>query len=248
MFRGRKKEDGGPSASEPSSSNAEGHLEHDLQSSSGFISGTDTTPNIISSTPEFGNIDLGSIGAPSGERLYNPYEGIGAALDRRDVKAPFRLPSEPEFLFSEEAIVKRRSWSENLTYYTGTGYLVGAAGGGGFGAYRALSSPVAVTTGGGMPSQRIRVNQLLNTSGKLGRSAGNSLGVLGLLFSSTESMYYHVNDARLPDDLMTIAAGATTGAIFRSVRGPKQAVAAAALGSMAGTILLGARKYVSSGL
>ena len=38
----------------------------------------------------------------------------------------FRLPSQPEFLFSEEATVHHRSWSENLTYYTGTGYLSGA--------------------------------------------------------------------------------------------------------------------------
>ena len=38
----------------------------------------------------------------------------------------FRLPTQPEFLFSEEATVHHRSWSENLTYYTGTGYLSGA--------------------------------------------------------------------------------------------------------------------------
>lgn len=61
----------------------------------------------------------------AGERLYNPYEGLNAALDNRSIKGGFKLPSQPEFLFSEEATVHRRSWSENLTYYTGTGYLSG---------------------------------------------------------------------------------------------------------------------------
>lgn len=37
--------------------------------------------------------------------------------------------SQPEFLFSEEALVHKRSWSENLTYYTGVGYLAGGRAG-----------------------------------------------------------------------------------------------------------------------
>lgn len=61
-----------------------------------------------------------------GERLYNPYEGLNSVLDSRTVKSGFKLASQPEFLFSEEATVHRRSWSENLTYYTGTGYLSGS--------------------------------------------------------------------------------------------------------------------------
>ena len=63
-------------------------------------------------------------------RFYNPYEGLSAALDgrmRTGAAAPlYKLPEEPEFLFSEEATVHRRSWSENLQYYTGTGYLSGS--------------------------------------------------------------------------------------------------------------------------
>lgn len=38
----------------------------------------------------------------------------------------YKLPKQPEFLFAEEAAVHKRSWSENLTYYTGVGYLSGA--------------------------------------------------------------------------------------------------------------------------
>lgn len=66
-----------------------------------------------------------STSGEGGERLYNPYEGLNSVLDSRTVKNGFKLPNQPEFLFSEEATVHRRSWSENLTYYTGTGYLSG---------------------------------------------------------------------------------------------------------------------------
>ena len=61
------------------------------------------------------------------ERLYNPYEGLSTALDARAglPRNLYRLPEQPEFLFSEEAGVHKRSWSENLTYYTGLGYLSG---------------------------------------------------------------------------------------------------------------------------
>lgn len=238
VFRGKNTQPEEHAAS-TSTEALQSHTQEGVSSSSGEI----LTDGSFGQDPSSHNgLDFSS------ERLYNPYEGISAALDRRDVKAPFKLPEEPEFLFSEESVIKRRSWSENLTYYTGVGYLAGAAGGGGVGAYRALLTPSAIQGEGGLPSQRIRVNQLLNTSGKLGRSAGNALGVLGLLFSSTESFYYYMNDAILPEELMTIASGATTGAIYRSVRGPRQAVAAAAVGGLGGILLLGARTFISSGL
>lgn len=169
--------------------------------------------------------------------------GLGVALDRRDVKSPFKLPRTPEFVFSEEATVHQRSWSENLTYYTGTGYLAGALMGGGLGAYRAVAAPVELA-GAGAPSQRLRLNQLLNTSGKLGRSSGNALGVLGLMFASMESFLRYANDARAPEEVATLGAGAATGAVFRSVRGPRQAAAAAAVGTVGAAALLAARSLI----
>lgn len=128
------------------------------------------------------------------------------------------------------------------------GYLIGALTGGGFGAFRAISTPVTLATADGLPSQRLRLNQLLNSSGKMGRSAGNSLGVVGLMFSSSESFLRHMNDGMLPDDATTVGAGALTGAMYRSVRGPRQAVAAAAVGTIGGAGLLFARKFINSGL
>lgn len=248
VFRGRKKvEDATEDASSETSASAQFQEDQFSSNERSFSSEFDTSGSLNTTSSTFG-ATTESFASGGEERLYNPYEGISAALDRRDVKAPFRLPQEPEFLFSEESVVQRRSWSENLTYYTGVGYLAGAAGGGGVGAYKALLAPSALQGQPGLPSQRIRVNQLLNSSGKMGRSAGNALGILGLLFSSSESFYYYMNDRILPEDLMTVAAGATTGAIYRSVRGPRQALAAGAVGSIGGVLLLGARKFISSGL
>ena len=145
-------------------------------------------------------------------------------------------------------MVHRRSWSENLTYYTGTGYLAGAILGGGVGAYQAMTTPITLATATGLPSQRLRENQLLNTSGKMGRTSGNALGVVGLLFSSSESLFRHLSDGQLPDELSTVGAGIATGGLYRSVRGPRQAAAAAAVGALASSALLGARKFVNGGL
>ena len=49
--------------------------------------------------------------AGGGPKLYNPYDGIHGGLDVRQL-GRIRLPESPEYLFTEEATVKRRSWGE----------------------------------------------------------------------------------------------------------------------------------------
>ena len=78
--------------------------------------------------------------------------------------------------------------------------------------------------------------------------AGNSLGVLGLFFASFESLMGHLADGQVPDEAVTVGAGAATGALFRSVRGPRQALVAGALGSAGGALLVAARTYINRGL
>lgn len=58
-------------------------------------------------------------------RLYNPYDGLSAAVGAKP--HAFKLPTGPEFVFEEEAAVRRRGWTENLQFYTGLGYLSGKA-------------------------------------------------------------------------------------------------------------------------
>lgn len=58
-------------------------------------------------------------------RLYDPYEGLSSSVGVKKSQAAFRLPERPEFVFEEEAAVRRRGWTENLQFYTGLGYITG---------------------------------------------------------------------------------------------------------------------------
>ncbi|KAK9816821.1 hypothetical protein WJX72_005370 [[Myrmecia] bisecta] len=196
--------------------------------------------------------DLSSLpGQPSfaatldSERVYNPYEGINNAIAGQSGKFVYKLPKQPEFLFSEEATVHKRSWSENLTYYTGTGYLSGAILGGASGAVTAMRSSPQLDVA---PTARLRLNRLLNVSGRSGRQAGNALGVLGLFFSTMESTLGHFSDGTVPDEFNSIGAGFLTGSIFRSTRGPRAAAIAGAVGAAAAAGLVAARNTVSKSL
>lgn len=66
---------------------------------------------------------VGGLPSAPHARLYDPYEGISMAVGGRP--HAFQLPEGPEFVFQEEAAVKRRGWGENLQFYTGIGYLGG---------------------------------------------------------------------------------------------------------------------------
>ena len=106
-------------------------------SSAGSVPGTDLLDSAtITSTSEF-------TGAPGvSGRFYNPYEGLNQSLEGRGSRTPYRLPQQPEFLFSEESTVHRRSWSENLTFYTGVGYLTGGSW---FGSQPPLPHPLGIS-------------------------------------------------------------------------------------------------------
>ena len=60
----------------------------------------------------------------------------------------------------------------------------------------------------GIDTTRLRVNRVLNLSGKTGRVAGNALGCLGLFYASTESGLDYLNDGRMPDLCASLGAGA----------------------------------------
>lgn len=54
--------------------------------------------------------------------------------------------------------------------------------------------------------------------------------------------------SQIPDEGNTLMAGAATGMLYRSVRGPKQAAAAAVVGTAGAAALLAARKFINPGL
>ena len=155
-------------------------------------------------------------------RKYHPYQ------DLYNVPAQnlYNLPTSPEFLFQEESLNQRRSWSENLQYYTGTGYLTGAILGGSKGSIEGIRAAEPGET------LKLRVNRVLNSGGHMGRRFGNNLGVLGLMFAGIESGLIHWRDT---DDLVnTVLAGLSTGAIYRAAKGPRSAAIAGAIGGIAG--------------
>lgn len=181
-----------------------------------------------------------SLSLPQRDKLYDPYDGISQAIGGK--KAVFRLPQGPEFVFAEEAAVHRRSWGENLQYYTGLGYLGGGTAGMLAGAVMVAKQRHELPAG----STKLLANRLLNQSGHLGRKLGNGAGVLGLYFSCLESFFHVKNEGMLPDTLVTALAGFTAAAIFRSPRGPKAAAIAGGVGSLAAAGLAGMRSYFPS--
>ena len=176
-----------------------------------------------------------------GRRLYNPYEDLhGGAFDARPVKNLYQIPTTPEFLFQEEAALKRRSFSDNITYYTGCAYLTGAVGGAGVGLVEGLKA------GEAGDSTKLRINRVLNSSGHTGRKFGNRLGVIGLLYAGLES---GIVAARGTDDsINSVMAGLGTGALFRAAAGLRSAAVAGAIGGLAvGAVVAGKhalRRYV----
>ncbi|KAJ6837976.1 putative mitochondrial import inner membrane translocase subunit TIM23-2 [Iris pallida] len=170
-------------------------------------------------------------------RLYNPYQDLNLPHHHR---TPISIPTVPEFLFQEEARVQRRSWGENLTYYTGVGYLAGSVAGAALGLRSGLS---AAETG---DTAKLRVNRVLNSCGAAGRRHGNRIGVLGLLYAGLESGMVQARDA--DDWVNSVIAGLGTGALFRAAGGARSAAVAGAIGGItAGAAVVGkqfVKRYV----
>lgn len=163
-------------------------------------------------------------GDREGRRLYNPYGELHGAIDYRPIQNIYQIPTSPEFLFQEEAAVQRRSWGENITYYTGCGYLVGAVSGAGVGLVEGLKARESGD------SMKLRVNRVLNASGHTGRKFGNRLGVIGLLYAGLESGIVGV---RGTDDILnSVCAGLGTGALYKVAAGPRSAAVAGAIGGL----------------
>ncbi|CAO2828900.1 unnamed protein product [Amaranthus hypochondriacus] len=161
-------------------------------------------------------------------RLYNPYQDLQIPVQKL-----YQLPTQPEFLFHEESLRQRRSWGENLTYYTGVGYLAGAF----YGAAKGFVDATRASEQG--DTLKLRVNRVLNTSGLAGRQWGNRCGVVCLMYAGLESGLYAVRDA---DDIFnSLAAGLATGALYKAASGPRAASVAGAIGGLVVGCTVGAK-------
>lgn len=137
--------------------------------------------------------------------------------------------------------MQRRSWGENLTYYTGIGYLSGAAAGAAVGLRDAARAAEPGETA------KIRANRVLNSCGGAGRRVGNRLGVIGLLYAGIESGMVAARDGG-DDWINSVVAGLGTGALFKAASGPRSAAVAGAVGGvLAAAAMAGkqaAKRYV----
>ena len=120
---------------------------------------------------------------------------------------------QPDFLFTENYDQSfRRSWGERLVYHIGGAYIVGLTSGGCVGLVEGLKASQG-------ERQRIRLNAVLNATGRKGPGWGNALGCLAMMFSVFESIAYNV---RGTDDLLNPAgAAALTGTIYKITHGPR---------------------------
>ncbi|CAN8239545.1 unnamed protein product [Cochlearia groenlandica] len=168
-------------------------------------------------------------GSEENTRLYNPYQNHEIPIKSQYL---YKLPTSPEFLFAEESLRQRRKWGENLTFYTGTGYLGGSVAGASIGVFTGVKSFESGDT------TKLKINRILNASGHAGRTWGNRIGVIGLVYAVIES---GVCDAMDRDDVWTsVVAGLGTGAVCRAARGVRSAAVAGALGGLAaGAVVAG---------
>ncbi|KAF8199135.1 Tim17/Tim22/Tim23/Pmp24 family-domain-containing protein [Pholiota molesta] len=126
-----------------------------------------------------------------------------------------------------DTAIPSRGWSDDLCYGTGTMYLSGLALGGVWGVREGARRPLAVS------NTRLRINSVLNSVTRRGTFIGNSAGVMALIYNGVNSS---IDAFRGKHDTMgSMAAGAVTGALFKSTAGVKPAIAAATVVSgMAG--------------
>lgn len=164
-------------------------------------------------------------------RLYNPYQDLQVPI-----QTLYKLPTSPEFLFQEEAVAQRRSWGENLTYYTGIGYLAGAVIGAGMGLVEGVKASEPGDT------TKLKINRILNASGHSGRQIGNRFGVIGLMYAGMESGMVAVRDT---DDIVnSVVAGLGTGALYKAAAGPRSAAVAGAIGGIAVGLLVSGKQVL----
>ncbi|KAF8111284.1 hypothetical protein N665_0076s0265 [Sinapis alba] len=166
-------------------------------------------------------------------RLYNPYQNFEVPTKSQYL---YKLPTSPEYLFTEESLKQRRSWGENLTFYTGTAYLGGSVSGATVGIFTGVKNFESGDT------TKLKINRILNSSGHTGRTWGNRIGIIGLMYAGIESGVVAAMDR---DDVWTsVVAGLGTGAVFRAARGVRSAAVAGALGGLAAGAVVAGKQVV----
>ncbi|KAK4541314.1 hypothetical protein LTR36_008072 [Oleoguttula mirabilis] len=194
---------GAKQPAQPSSSSTAEPMLHDPASGN-----TTSNSNITFSTPS--TEDVGSFLTTPGAfdpAALHPLAGLNQdTLDylSLDDSALSDLPGG-------RSVLPSRGWSDDLCYGTGVTYLAALSLGGAWGLAEGLNR---------LPSTappKLRINSALNAITRRGPFLGNSAGVVALLYNGVNSTLGYYRGQH--DSFNSVAAGAISGAVFRSTRG-----------------------------
>ncbi|KAF8004337.1 import inner membrane translocase subunit TIM23 [Metschnikowia aff. pulcherrima] len=135
------------------------------------------------------------------------------------------------------SIIAARNWRDNLCYGTGSLYLLGLGVGGAYGMQEGLSNLPANSTA------KLKLNTVLNHITKRGPFMGNSCGVLALIYNIFDSTIDNLRGKH--DDVNSLAAGALTGALFRSSAGVKPMAYSTAIMTAGAGAWCGLKRFLS---
>lgn len=113
-----------------------------------------------------------------------------------------------------QSAIPSRGWSDDLCYGTGCTYLLALSSGGAWGFAEGLRRAPP-----GAPP-RLKLNSILNGVTRRGPFLGNSAGVVAMGYNGINSFIGYVRGKHEASN--SIAAGAISGVIFRSTKGPRQ--------------------------
>lgn len=136
-----------------------------------------------------------------------------------------------------QGLLASRSWSDDLCYGTGSVYLIGLGIGGAYGLQEGLNNLPANSTG------KLKLNTVLNHITKRGPFLGNSAGVLALTYNLVDSSIDYFRGKH--DDFNSLAAGALTGAIFKSSAGARPMAISTVLMTAAAGAWCGLKRVLS---
>ena len=138
-----------------------------------------------------------------------------------------------------QSIIPSRDWRDDLCYGTGTVYGLSLIGGSTYGLFESFSK---IPQGA---SFKLQMNTILNNITKRGPFIGNHAGILAMNYNFINSgLDYYRNKH---DDYNSLAAGALTGALFKSTKGLKPVLYASGLCTIGAGVWCGFKRvYLNS--
>ena len=125
--------------------------------------------------------------------------------------------------------------TKRVTFRVGLGYSLGLIAGGAYGLVQGIRQARQFN------NSALRVNTILNACTHYGPMCANSMGVISIMFCGWSSILRRVRDR--DDPWNTLLASGLAGALYKSMAGPRPALAAGSIGLMAGAVLAGVEAW-----